>query len=295
MTAGVLVVDKPEGPTSHDIVSLVRRRLSERRIGHCGTLDPMATGVLVLAVGPATRLVQYLVADEKQYDATLRFGQTTDSYDRTGTLMSDTDARPEREAVEAALDRFRGAIQQIPPPFSAKKLEGRRAYALARKGTDLEGRLAPAEVMVHDLSLTAFDGDTASLRMTVSSGFYVRSLVHDLGQAVGTGAVMTALRRTASGRFHLEQAVSVEMLAAGTPADVAARMIPPGKLLPDVPAMALDADMARRARCGADLPCPGDWASVPGLVRLLDEQGGLVGLAIPAGRAGFLHPSVVLG
>lgn len=295
MTAGVLVVDKPEGPTSHDIVSLARRRLGERRIGHCGTLDPMATGVLVLAVGPATRLVQYLVADEKQYDATLRFGQTTDSYDRTGTLTSETDVRPTREAVEAALAPFRGAIQQVPPPFSAKKLEGRRAYALARDGADLGGRLAAADVVVHDLSLTAFDGDTASLRMTVSSGFYVRSLVHGLGQAVGTGAVMTALRRTASGRFNLAQAVSVETLAAGTPADVAARVIPPGELLPDVPALVLDAGTVRRARCGADVPCPSGWALTPGLVRLLDEQGGLVGLAIPAGRAGFLHPSVVLG
>lgn len=295
MTSGVLVVDKPEGPTSHDIVSLARRRLGERRIGHCGTLDPMATGVLVLAVGQATRLVQYLVADEKQYDAALRFGQVTDSYDRTGTRSSETDTRPTRDAVEAALDRFRGAIQQVPPPFSAKKLEGRRAYALAREGASLEGRLEPVDVVVHDLRLTAFDGDTASLGMTVSSGFYVRSLVHDLGQAVGTGAVMTALRRTASGRFHLGQAMSVEALASATAADIAARMIPPGQLLPDVPVLVLDNDTVRRARCGADVPCPAGWTSTPDLARLLDGQGGLVGLAVPAARAGFLHPSVVLG
>lgn len=295
MRAGVLVVDKPEGPTSHDIVALARRRLRERRIGHCGTLDPMATGVLVLAVGAATRLVRYLTVDEKQYDATMRFGWTTDSYDRTGTIVAGSGARPTREAVEAALERFRGSIRQVPPPYSAKKVEGARAYVLARRGTDVGARLVPQDVTVAALALTAFDGETASVRMTVSSGFYVRSLVHDLGEALGTGAVLTALRRTASGPFRVEAAVSMGDLATATADELAARLIPPAALLPSVPALRLDAATATRARHGADLPMPQDWTAVPPLVRLLDGQGGLLGLAVPASRPGLLHPAVVVG
>lgn len=295
MSAGVLVIDKPEGPTSHDIVALARRRLQERRIGHCGTLDPMATGVLVLAVGAATRLVQYLTADEKQYDTTLRFGCTTDSYDRTGTVVAESDARPTRVAVEAALERFRGPIRQVPPPYSAKKIGGTRAYVLARRGTDLGARLAPVDVVVTALTLTAFDGDTATLRMTVSPGFYVRSLVHDLGEALGTGAVMTALRRTASGPFGVEGSVSMDELATASAEALAARLTPPAALLPAVPALALDAAAATRARHGADLPMPADWLAAPPLVRLIDGRGGLVGLAVPGQAPGLLHPAVILG
>jgi tRNA pseudouridine55 synthase len=294
MISGVLVIDKPQGPTSHDMVAVARRALGERRIGHCGTLDPMATGVLVLAVGQATRLVQFLIADEKHYDAVIRFGRTTDSYDATGDTTGASAERPTREAVEAALAGFRGSFQQTPPAFSAKRHGGARAYDLARRGHDPVG-LRPATVVVSHLELTRFDGDLAAVSMRVSAGFYVRSLAHDLGQTLGMGATLEALRRTRAGRFGLPDAVSAEGLATGSPEALADRLQPLDALMPDVPGVTLSPRDALRARRGLDVPAPRDWPSTPPLARLLDERGGLIGLATPGGQAGFLHPSVVLG
>jgi len=266
MSPGVLVLDKPEGPTSHDMVAVARRALGERRIGHCGTLDPMATGVLALAVGPATRLVQYLSASEKDYRAVVRFGVSTTTYDITGAPVASSALRPTPAALEAALAAFRGPQSQVPPAYSAKKIDGHRAYDLARKAGDGElPVLKPAAVTVFDLTLLDFDGEQATLQMRVSPGFYVRSLAHDLGQALGTGAALAALRRTL------------------------------GRLLPAVPTVTVTPETAGRVRQGIDLPVPGHWLEAPPLTRLLDDAGQLVALAVPAPRAGFLHPSVVLG
>jgi tRNA pseudouridine55 synthase len=295
MIAGVLVVDKPEALTSHDVVAAARRVLGERRIGHCGTLDPMATGVLALAIGPATRLVQYLSADRKQYDAIVHFGRETDTYDATGEVVGESAVRPSQGEVEKALREFLGPSQQVPPAFSAKKIGGVRAYALARRKAAGTTVLAPIEVMCHDLTLTAFDGERAWLTMTVSAGFYVRSLAHDLGRALGSGAVLDALRRTRAGHFGVEQAVSFERLVRASHGELLADLVPLENLLPETPLLSLSDEDVQRVRRGLDLPAPSHLGEEATLVRLQDPAGRLVALAVPADRPGFLHPSAVLG
>jgi tRNA pseudouridine55 synthase len=295
MISGVLVLDKPQGPTSHDMVAVARRALGERRIGHCGTLDPMATGVLALAVGPATRLVQFLSAEEKHYDAVVAFGRDTNTYDVTGDTVAESPDRPTLEALVAALAPFRGTFAQLPPAYSAKKIGGVRAYRLARREDGATLDLKPVMVTVSQLDLLAFDGDRATLAMRVSAGFYVRSLAHDLGRALGMGATLDALRRTRAGAFGLEDAVTVETMATTSRPALAARLIPLSRLLPELPSLALTAAAAACARRGMDVPLPGDWRGAPELSRLLDDQGDLLALASPAKRPGFLHPSVVLG
>lgn len=295
MISGVLAIDKPPGPTSHDMVAVARRVLGERRIGHCGTLDPAATGVLVLAVGQATRLVQYLSSGRKHYEATVRFGRTTNTYDAAGEVTGESDARPTREALEAALAGFRGAILQTPPVFSAKRVGGHRAYDLARRVGRPAPVLAPVPVTAHELELTSFDGPTATLSMVVSAGFYVRSLANDLGQVLGTGAVLEGLRRTRTGGFGRADAIPVETLAAAGREAVLRRMVPLERLLTEVPAVTLGHVQAEQARRGMDLPAPAGLTPAPALARLLGPGGHLIGLATPSTRAGFLHPSVVLG
>jgi tRNA pseudouridine55 synthase len=295
MISGVLVVDKPQGPTSHDIVAVARRALRERRIGHCGTLDPMATGVLALAVGQATRLVQFLSSEAKHYNAVVRFGRTTNSYDVTGETVAESPERPTRDALAAALAQFRGTFAQMPPAFSAKKIGGIRAYRLARRNAAATLDLRQVQVTVSQLDLVAFDDDRATLAMRVSAGFYVRSLAHDLGQALGMGATLEALRRTRAGSFAVEDAITVDALAAGDATALTHGVIPLARLLPEVPALTLSSDDAVRARRGMDLPIPNTWTAAPPLARLLDEHGGLLALATPSAQPGLLHPSVVLG
>jgi tRNA pseudouridine55 synthase len=295
MSAGVLVVDKPEGPTSHDVVATARRVLRERRIGHCGTLDPMATGVLVLAIGVATRLVPYLSADDKHYDAVVRLGIETDTDDVTGTVGRTTDLRPGLEALETALEGFRGTILQTPPRFSAKKVDGVRAYELARRNADDQPALRQVPVTCHDLTLTGFDGERVHLQMRVSAGFYVRALARDLGRALGTGAALEALRRTRSGSFGLDQAVGFQALAQGSVESLRPRVRPLEALLPEVPLMPLGGAERALIGHGGDVAMPASWTVAPALARLVDAEGHLVALAVPAKRAGFLHPTVVLG
>jgi tRNA pseudouridine55 synthase len=295
--SGVLVVDKPEGPTSHDIVTLARRALGISRIGHTGTLDPLATGVLPLVLGPATRLAQFLTASEKSYDATLVFGRSTDTYDVKGRQTSTSDLRPSRSAIETALAGFRGRFEQTPPAYSAKNIDGERAYELARKGKD--SRPHPSAVTAHRLELVEYDGERVRLSMDVSAGFYVRSLAHDLGAALGCGAVLSALRRTRSGEFDLRQAVPLDEVLRSSRDSLAARIVPPSALLPAVPAVTLrsDADV-ERVRNGVEMG-PGDVLApldpLPPLTRMLAPDGRLVALAKPGLSRGFLHGWVVLG
>ena len=296
MISGVLVLDKPQGPTSHDMVAVARRVLGERRIGHCGTLDPMATGVLALAIGQATRLVQFLAAEEKHYDAVVAFGRTTNSYDATGQTLSETPERPTRDALEAALERFRGSFAQTPPAYSAKMIGGVRAYELARRDDGAAIDLKPVTVAVSHLELTAFDGDRATLSMRVSAGFYVRSLAHDLGTALRTGAYLDSLRRTRAGNFGLEHAIAADVLVQTDRSQLLSqRLLPLGRLLPALPAVVLTAEEVVRARRGMDIPVPAILRGPPTLSRLMDAQGELVALATPGKVPGFLHPSVVLG
>jgi len=293
---GVLIIDKPAGPTSHDVVTAARRILGAARVGHTGTLDPTATGVLPLVIGRATRLARFLTAAEKEYVARVQFGWATDTYDAAGRPAPGVAAelRPvTREALEEALAGFRGLLLQQPPPYSAKKIGGVRAYDLARRQTPVEPRAVP--VTVHALELRAFDGCTAELRVVSSAGFYVRTLAHDLGRRLGVGGHLAALRRTRSGDF--EETAAVPLEALGSPA-AAAGFILLDRLLPNVPAAVVRAPGLRKVEHGQDLD-PGDlvrWPALPWppLIRLLDEAGHLIAVAEPRSDSRFLHPSVVL-
>ncbi len=294
---GVLIIDKPEGPTSHDVVAIARRALNTPRIGHTGTLDPMATGVLPLAIGRATRLVQFLTASDKTYEAVVRLGVVTDTYDRLGTIVQalDPDAPlPGPDVVAQALDAFRGPFLQAPPPFSAKKIAGVRSYERARRG-DTSLPPAPVTVRVHALDLLAYDAPFLRLRLTCSAGFYVRSLAHDVGERLGTGGTLEALRRTASGPFSIDHALPLDALAdAGR---VAVALIPLERLLPDWPAAVLTERGSVKVGHGQDVgpeDLAGAYSAADGRVRLLSEAGDLVAVAEPGARPGFLHPSVVL-
>ena len=212
---GLLLVDKPSGPTSHDVVSRARRALDEGRVGHTGTLDPFATGLLLLLVGRATRLAEYFHRLEKAYRATLRLGEETDTHDRTGETRRSSEAWHglERGELEEALSGFRGELLQRPPAYSAKQVEGRRAHEAAREGELLQ--LEPEEVTVHELELVGWEPPEAELRAVVGTGTYVRSLARDLGRELGVGAHLTALRRTRVGPFEVDDALAGDELEPG--------------------------------------------------------------------------------
>ena len=300
---GLLIVDKPVGPTSHDVVASVRRALGERRIGHTGTLDPLASGVLPLVVGRATRLARFLSASEKSYRAVIRLGLETDSYDLTGQPVGEpyTGPPPDHETVERALATFRGTFLQQPPMFSAKKIGGVRSHRLARRqragGTTGESAPQPVSVNVSDLQLVAAGARDVELTLTCSAGFYVRSLAHDLGQLLGTGAHLAALRRTRAGDLRVEDSMPLDTVLRDAPA-AAAAIVPMSRMLTALPAAALSEDGTRRARHGQSLG-PGDLcAPLPpgaaGYTRLIDRAGELVGVAEPSGSADALHPVVIL-
>lgn len=289
---GVLVVDKLRGITSHDVVAAARRALGETRIGHTGTLDPLATGVLPLAVGCATRLVRFLTASDKDYAATVRFGLTTDSYDITGRETARTDRAPSPEALVSAIQTLTGDYLQEPPAFSAKKIGGRRAYDLARRAEPVV--LRPVPVRVSAACLIDFSDGQAQITLTCSAGFYVRAFAHALGQLTGTGACLEALRRMRSGEFHVDAAIAMTSLQ--DPASVNAHLVPTEALLPRFPAVSLTERGRAHVTHGRELG-PDDYA--PGLAdpewaRLFDASGDLVALARPGRSPGALHPSVVL-
>ena len=305
---GVLVVDKTEGPTSHDVVTLARRALGVSRIGHTGTLDPMATGVLPLVIGRATRLAQFLTASDKTYEATVAFGRTTDTLDASGTIVTTSDRRPTRDELAAAIGKFRGTFDQTPPVFSAKNIDGERSYDLARRGK-LTSEARPKAVSVHvkRLEVLSFDGDSARLEMQVTAGFYVRSLAHDLGAALECGAVLAALRRTQSGEFGLDRAVPLADVLQSPREALAERLIPFRGLLPELPSVTLrSATQLARLKNGVDMapsdlvepfplpPSPPESAEKI-IIRLLGPDGDLVGLAKPGKNLGHLHGWVVLG
>jgi tRNA pseudouridine55 synthase len=279
--SGVIVVDKPAGITSFDVVARVRRVLGERRVGHAGTLDPMATGVLPVCVGEATKLVPFLVSGDKEYEAEACLGVTTDTLDATGTVLAETNAENVSPAdVEAALPGFRGSILQTPPMHSAVRVDGKRLYDLARQGIEVDRAARPIEV--HALELIAWAPPRLGLRVRCGKGTYIRSLIADLGQALGVGAHMTALRRTRVGAFDLAAAVALDALDATTP------LLAPAAALADHAALTLDADQVRDVRAGkvravAALPVP---AGAREHVRLLDPAGVLV--AVAAARQGRL-------
>lgn len=296
---GVLVVDKPQGLTSHDVVAIARRSLGESRIGHTGTLDPLATGVLPLACGRATRLIRFLTSSDKDYEAGIRFGVTTDSYDITGQETSRSGSMPSRDAVERALESLRGEYLQMPPLYSAKKVGGERAYALARRNEPVT--LTAAPVRVSRATLLEFDGAIARVALTSSPGFYVRTFAHSLGELVGTGACLESLRRTRSGDFGLAQAVTIDRLRDRS-TDWSGVMVRLERLLPAYPAAVLTDEGRRRVSHGQVLLDTHMLAKQEALsdapsltwVRLLDTEGHLLGLGTGGTSAGSLHPAVVL-
>jgi tRNA pseudouridine55 synthase len=307
---GLLVIDKPRGPTSHDVVARMRRVLRERRIGHTGTLDPLATGVLPLVVGKATRLARFLSGRDKQYEAAVRLGFSTDTGDADGSAIGLLTAGPwpTGAVIESALDSFRGQFLQTPPVFSAKKIAGVRSYDVARTTVERRtnvgrtsgpvsdvhrGQLAPVSVAVSTLDLIAVDDDRITLRLTCSAGFYVRALAQDLGDRLGTGAHLVALRRTAVGDLTVARALTLDA-AERDPDAARAHLVPVAHMLADLPAQTLDADSVRRTVQGRDLESRIQNPESRH-VRLLDETGDLVAIAEPSPTVtGFLHPSVVL-
>jgi len=210
--SGFLLVDKPVGPTSHDIVDAARRVLGTRKIGHAGTLDPFASGLLILAVGAKTKEVSTFVGLDKAYEATLRLGASSDTMDRTGVITERKECAPvSEETFRTALEGFRGGIDQVPPMYSAKKVGGKKLYELARAGETIERK--PVRVTIHELELIAYAWPIAKIRTRVSSGTYIRALADDIGRALGCGAYLEELRRTAIGTHTVEDAVKKEDIA----------------------------------------------------------------------------------
>jgi tRNA pseudouridine55 synthase len=291
---GAIIVDKPEGLTSHDVVNRLRRLSGTRRIGHLGTLDPMATGVLPLLIGRATRLAQFFSPAEKKYTARIRFGWATDTYDREGTPVSQpVEPKFSREELETALNQFRGTFLQTPPPFSAKKIAGTPAYKLARKNIPVD--LAPVEVRVFELNLDDFDGASAQIRVHCSAGTYLRGIAHDMGQQLHCGAFLESLRRTESGEFAEDQAHSLDDLAKLSAAGrLIEALIPPARLLPQFSSAAVDVLTVGQIRQGKDFRLsPFLQAAASKYVKAISQEGDLV--AIGEARLPHLyHPILVL-
>ncbi len=249
---GIILIDKPQGWTSHDVVGKLRRLLGERRIGHSGTLDPMATGLLVVFVGRATRAVEFAESHEKQYIAGLRLGTETDTQDITGTVLQQTPHTLTAADVAAVLPRFTGPQQQIPPMYSAIKVDGRKLYDIARKGGEVERK--PRDIVIHSLSLTDTDGletGDIGLDVTCSKGTYIRTLCHDMGRALGVGGTMSSLRRVRAGVFHLKDACTLEQVAqAAAEGRAQELLLPVDTLFAEYPTMTLTDKQTKRTMVG---------------------------------------------
>ena len=297
---GVLIVDKPTGPTSHDVVARVRRAIGLRRIGHTGTLDPLATGVLPLVLGRATRLAQFLSADDKEYVADIRLGASSDTYDALGRLSQapiiadDRKKWPSAANVQDVLAEFRGTYWQTPPPFSAKKIAGTPAYRFARRDQAVE--LRPVSVTVRELDVLSCADGLLRLRLVCSAGFYVRTLAHELGVQLACGGYLEGLRRTRVGSFQVEEAVPLDTLEKdGT--NALRHLLPMNRLLEEYPAVVVNPRGLKRATHGNALgpedlagPVPSSAASK---ARVVDSDGSLLAIAEPV-SGGLLHPVVVL-
>jgi len=295
---GALVINKPQGRTSHDVVDAARRLLGFRQIGHLGTLDPLATGVLVLLLGRATRFAQFYAARRKRYESTFRFGFATDTYDADGTALApDTAPRLDRAKLEQLAAALTGRFAQTPPPFSAKKIHGRPAHELARKHQPVE--LKPVEVEVFEFRLLETTGCTARFAIECGSGTYIRALAHQMGTELGCGAHLSEIKRTAVGEFTLDQAVSLEELElAARAGKIADLVLPLSRLLPELPRVNVLPIVERRVRHGSkfqislaqiqpgrtEMPqgAPaqldsGEWK--PGRLRVFNQQDQLIAIA----------------
>ena len=308
---GLLIVDKPSGPTSHDVVARVRRILRERRVGHTGTLDPFASGVLPLVIGRATRLARFLEGDKK-YDAVIRLGMETDTYDLLGEPVGEPSngSWPNRAQIEAALEPFIGTFLQQPPAFSAKKIAGVRSYDIARRTRHQPEAVrpaapAPVAVTTHGIDVLDASGPEVRLRVHCSAGFYVRSLAHDLGEALGLGGHLTALRRVEAAGVSVERVIPLAELEGEASATGSRAFLPMDEMLSSLPSVVLTQIGVTNASRGRDLG-PSDaqegfsgalqaaFDTPPRHVRVMAPGGHLVAVAEAAKVSGLLHASVVL-
>ncbi|MDD6642670.1 MAG: tRNA pseudouridine(55) synthase TruB [Firmicutes bacterium] len=270
MANGILIVDKPEGWTSQDVVSKLRGVLHEKRVGHGGTLDPMATGVLPVFVGRATRAVEFFEHAEKSYEATLLLGVTTDTQDTSGTVLETRPVTTEEAALREALARFTGVQQQLPPMYSAVKIGGKKLYELARAGKEIERK--PREITIFSLELLDFTENSARLRVHCSKGTYIRTLCHDIGQVLGCGGCMASLRRVQAGAYTLAEAVTLDEILAS--ADPQALLKPVDTLFSTYPRLSLTAGQEKCVRNGAAFTCK--WAE--GRYRVYSPSGAFLAL-----------------
>lgn len=295
---GVLIIDKSPGLTSHDVVHRARKILGQRSVGHLGTLDPMATGVLPLVIGSFTRLAQFYLSSEKSYEGAIRFGFSTDTYDAEGEATSTpTNITVSREELDTLTAKFRGVIPQMPPPFSAKKIKGVPAYKLARKQKEV--RLEPVQVEIKQFEILSLDGDRVRFHARVSSGTYMRSVAHDMGQLLGCGAHLESLRRTSVAEFTLGEARSLEELAAaagnlsgsdGTTEALNNLLVHPRKLLPALPSVTADEMAVAHIRTGRTVNLP--ELSRSRQVKVFSGQRNLIAIATRVAGTLF-HPSIV--
>lgn len=302
---GVLVIDKPSGMTSHDVVARARHILHERRIGHTGTLDPFATGVLVILLGKATRLSQFLSGVDKDYEAIIRLGYSTDTGDRTGNPGPQVERRTfTEEEIEEALQTLRGDLDQIPPMYSAKKVEGKKLYELARRGETVERK--PVRVCIYDFAAIRPDGQLLKdnldgtfdfhARVSCSSGTYVRTLAEDFGKRLYVGAHLAELRRTRVGDFGIEQAITLDDLKIHFGEEsIGTVLLPPGAALSRLPFVHLSGEDVRRANHGREVKvAESEWADREN-VTMYDEGEQLIAVARYDAGARSLRPHVVLG
>jgi len=303
---GVLIIDKPSGMTSHDVVSRARHILHERRIGHTGTLDPFATGVLVILLGKATRLAQFVSGVDKEYEAIIRLGYATDTGDRTGNLIPGSQPDPlnwTEEKIEAALESLRGDIDQLPPMYSAKKVEGRRLYELARRGENVERQ--PVRVCIHEFAAIKPDGQLIKnnldgtfdfhARVSCSSGTYVRTLAEDFGKRLYVGAHLAELRRTRVGEFPISQAITLDDLKIHFGEESLGEvLLPPAAALSRLPFVHLSGEDVRRANHGREVRvAESKWADGDD-VTMYDKGEQLIAVGRYDANARSLHPRVVL-
>ncbi|HEY6303640.1 MAG TPA: tRNA pseudouridine(55) synthase TruB [Terriglobales bacterium] len=287
---GVVVIDKPPGLTSHDVVNRVRRILSQRSVGHLGTLDPSATGVLPVVLGNLTRLAQFYAHSEKTYEGVIRFGFATDTYDADGDPTTPVqEAHMNADEVRSLAAQFRGSIEQMPPPFSAKKIAGVPAYKLARKKQEVV--LKPVQVEIKEFEILETTADQATFRARVASGTYIRSVAHDIGQKLGCGAHLASLRRTAAAEFTIEDAHSLEALEAAARQGIAESLfVHPRKLMPQLPCVTASEESVALIRSGRAVNLP-EMSRAP-QVKVFYGQRDLI--AIATRLAGTLfHPRIV--
>jgi len=297
---GILIIDKPAGITSHDVVYRVRRILNTKRVGHTGTLDPFATGVMVILVGRATRLAQYLDKDEKEYGATVRFGFETDTGDRTGSPLfsARTHLSLDSEDVESVVSQFRGEIEQTPPMYSAKKIDGKKLYELARKGETVERNVVTVNISKLEISSppvpTGQPPVTWDMGLTVacSAGTYVRTLAVDIGRRLGVGAHLAELRRTRAGTFDITQSTTLDAFAEMN--DPTSRLVSMKAAVSHLPSIVLTADRVSKTKTGLSTRVFGDRFAAGEAVLMLDEAGELIAVGIFDESENSVLPKVVL-